>query len=42
MTTQTDYLEPLSPDNAAVRFIDNQTTHTLGVPSIDAYKTGGS
>ena len=35
MTTQTDYLEQLSPDNAAVLFIDNQTTLTLGVQSID-------
>jgi nicotinamidase-related amidase len=35
MTTQADYLEQLSPDNAAVLFIDNQTTLTLGVQSID-------
>ena len=35
MTAQADYLEPLSPDNAAVLFIDNQTTLTLGVQSID-------
>jgi nicotinamidase-related amidase len=35
MTSQTDYLEQLSPDNAAVLFIDNQTTLTLGVQSID-------
>lgn len=35
MTTPADYLEPLSPDNAAVLFIDNQTTLTLGVQSID-------
>ena len=35
MTTPASYLEPLSPDNAAVFFIDNQTTLTLGVQSID-------
>lgn len=35
MTSETDYLEPLSPANAAVLFIDNQTTLTLGVQSID-------
>ena len=35
MTTQADYLEQLSPDNAAVLFIDNQTALTLGVQSID-------
>ena len=35
MTTPQDYLEQLSPDNAAVLFIDNQTTLTLGVQSID-------
>jgi nicotinamidase-related amidase len=35
MTKPQDYLEPLSPDNAAVLFIDNQTTLTLGVQSID-------
>ncbi len=35
MTNQADYLEQLSPDNAAVLFIDNQTTLTLGVQSID-------
>jgi nicotinamidase-related amidase len=35
MSTQSDYLEPLTPDNAAVLFIDNQTTLTLGVQSID-------
>ncbi|TPG15371.1 isochorismatase family protein [Sphingomonas oligophenolica] len=35
MTTQADYLEQLTPDNAAVLFIDNQTTLTLGVQSID-------
>ncbi len=36
MTTQADYLEQLTPDNAAVLFIDNQTTLSLGVQSIDA------
>jgi hypothetical protein len=35
MTTHPDYLEPLTPDNATVLFIDNQTTLTLGVQSID-------
>jgi len=35
MTTQADYLEQLTPDNAAVLFIDNQTTLSLGVQSID-------
>lgn len=35
MTSHSDYLEPLSPDNAAVLFIDNQTTLILGVQSID-------
>lgn len=35
MTQPSDYLEPLTPDNAAVLFIDNQTTLTLGVQSID-------
>ena len=35
MTNSADYLEQLSPDNAAVLFIDNQTTLTLGVQSID-------
>jgi len=35
MTRQADYLEQLTPDNAAVLFIDNQTTLTLGVQSID-------
>ena len=35
MTNHSDYLEQLSPDNAAVLFIDNQTTLTLGVQSID-------
>lgn len=35
MTPHADYLEPLTPGNAAVLFIDNQTTLTLGVQSID-------
>ena len=35
MTEAKDYLDPLTPDNAAVLFIDNQTTLTLGVQSID-------
>ena len=35
MTDAMDYLDPLTPDNAAVLFIDNQTTLTLGVQSID-------
>ena len=35
MTNPADYLEMLTPDNAAVLFIDNQTTLTLGVQSID-------
>jgi nicotinamidase-related amidase len=35
MTTQADYLEQLSPGNTAVLFIDNQTTLSLGVQSID-------
>ena len=35
MNVANRYLEPLSPDNAAVLFIDNQTTLTLGVQSID-------
>lgn len=35
MTHQADYLEQLSPDNAAVLFIDNQTALSLGVQSID-------
>jgi len=35
MSKPSDYLEPLTPDNAAVLFIDNQTTLTLGVQSID-------
>ena len=35
MTRPEDYLEQLTPDNAAVLFIDNQTTLTLGVQSID-------
>lgn len=35
MIVPSDYLEQLSPDNAAVLFIDNQTTLMLGVQSID-------
>ncbi len=35
MTQAKEYLEQLSPDNAAVLFIDNQTTLMLGVQSID-------
>jgi nicotinamidase-related amidase len=35
MTQANDYLEPLTPANAAVLFIDNQTTLMLGVQSID-------
>lgn len=35
MTDQAQYLEPLTPDNAAILFIDNQTTLTLGVQSLD-------
>ena len=35
MTEAKNYLDPLTPDNAAVLFIDNQTTLTLGVQSID-------
>jgi nicotinamidase-related amidase len=35
MTDPQDYLEQLSPDNAAVLFIDSQTTLMLGVQSID-------
>lgn len=35
VTQVSDYLEQLSPDNAAVLFIDSQTTLTLGVQSID-------
>jgi nicotinamidase-related amidase len=35
MTDNTQYLEQLSPDNAAVLFIDSQTTLMLGVQSID-------
>jgi nicotinamidase-related amidase len=35
MTNRADYLEQLTPDNAAVLFIDSQTTLTLGVQSID-------
>ena len=35
MTQANSYLEQLTPDNAAVLFIDNQTTLMLGVQSID-------
>ena len=35
MTTQADYFEQLTPENAAVLFIDDQTTLTLGVQSLD-------
>ncbi|MBV9506942.1 MAG: isochorismatase family protein [Acidobacteriia bacterium] len=35
MIKQADYLQQLTPENAAVLFIDNQTTLTLGVQSID-------
>lgn len=35
MTPQSDYLVQLTPENAAVLFIDNQTTLMLGVQSID-------
>ncbi|MBV9529080.1 isochorismatase family protein [Sphingomonas sp.] len=35
MVDQAQYLEQLSPENAAVLFIDNQTTLALGVQSID-------
>ena len=35
MSEAKDYLDPLTPDNAAVLFIDNQTTLTLGVQSTD-------
>ena len=35
MTQHQDYLEQLTPGNAAVLFIDNQTTLTLGVQSLD-------
>lgn len=35
MTTPSDYLVPLSPDNAAVLFIDSQTSLMLGTQSID-------
>ena len=35
MIDHAQYLEQLTPDNAAVLFIDNQTTLTLGVQSID-------
>ena len=35
MTKQSDYLDQLSPENAAMLFIDNQTGLTLSVQSID-------
>jgi hypothetical protein len=35
MTKQTDYPEQLTRDSAAVPFINNQTTLSLGVQSID-------
>lgn len=35
MTSQADYLDPLTPNNAAVLFIDSQTTLMLGVQSLD-------
>ena len=35
MTQHQDYLEQLTPGNAAVLFIANQTTLTLGVQSLD-------
>lgn len=31
MTSKANYLKQLTPDTAAVLFIDNQTTLTLGV-----------
>lgn len=34
-TAAQEYLEPLTPDNAAVLFIDNQSRLILGVQSID-------
>ncbi len=34
-TPREEYVRPLSPDNAAVLFIDNQTNLMLGVHSID-------
>ena len=35
MTDWANYLEQLTPENAAVLFIDSQTTLSLGVQSID-------
>ena len=35
MTPQEEYIVPLSPDNAAVLFIDNQTSLMLGTQSMD-------
>lgn len=35
MSSPNHYLEPLTPDNCAVLFIDNQTVLMLGVQSID-------
>ncbi|MBV9085172.1 MAG: hypothetical protein JOZ62_21050 [Acidobacteriaceae bacterium] len=35
MVASADYLQQLTPENTAVLFIDNQTTLTLGVQSID-------
>lgn len=35
MTSSEEYLVPLSPDNAAVLFIDNQTALMLGTQSMD-------
>lgn len=35
MTNRSDYVEQLTPENVAVLFIENRTTLTLGVQSID-------
>lgn len=35
MTGTTDYLEPITRDNAAIAFVDNQNNLVLGVQSID-------
>jgi len=35
MTSHAEYLQPITADNAAVLFIDNQTNLSLGVQSID-------
>lgn len=35
MTPQEEYIVPLSPDNAAVLFIDKQTSLMLGTQSMD-------